>query len=151
MNGWFRRKKTPEKDPFRQLEANYPILAQWGGILPVTPTYRHELWAIDCREGSQKFRADNRLTHEFWIAYRPVGKPNKIYLLHRGQYAVEPEASISRSNWIAKEMTRLIARLMLDMEATWLLECEGEMPILFWSMLIEKSFNQIRVETQKRN
>lgn len=150
---WWQRKRIPEYqlDPFRQLEAPYPILAQWGGIFAATPTHKHELWCVDCRKGGKRFRASEETTHEFWIAYRPINQKNKIYLLHRGQYSIEPKALIQHSNWIARQMCILIGKTMMDMEAAWLLECEGDMPPLFWSMLIEKSFNQLQSKIDERN
>lgn len=130
---FWRRK---EEKPFRPLEATYPIIRQWAGIIATTPKFRHELWALDCRE------KHSRMTHVVWVVYRPVGR-DTLHILHRGQYAIALGETSSRSNWIARQMVDVIGRLMSDMEPSWLLETTGEMPQLFWPMLIEKSYQQV--------
>lgn len=74
---------------FQAVETNKRVIAQWCGVLPGTPNYRHLLRCQHLRvldEGLGPFRAKPEFTHEWWIwCQKRTGKFTRL-LLFRGQF-----------------------------------------------------------------
>lgn len=94
---------------FQAVETNKRVIAQWCGVLPGTPNYRHLLRCQHLRmldEGLGPFRA-GEFTHEWWIwCQKRTGRFTRL-LLFRGQFDLG--AWKLRSAWEQRPAFRAVA------------------------------------------